>query len=94
MSAIGKGDWFQCIRTDTAEGDPYSVFAGSTYYCEALIHGAAHGGPCPFCGGSPRIGLVLSGVTPRGQGWCPCNFRPMGGGGAAVVEKAREPALV
>lgn len=88
MSAIGKGDWVQCVRTDAEEGDPCSVFAGRTYYCEGLINGLVRPeyGLC-LCGTIPTTGLVLSGVTAPGCGWCPCNFRPLGGG---VTAERRE----
>ncbi len=80
MSAIGKGDWVQCVATD--DGHPIYVVRGDgVYFCEAVI---TLPGPktCTLCGEPDgRPGLVLTGVTPAGAAWCPCNFRPLGRGG-------------
>lgn len=83
---IGPGDWVQCLQTDAVEGDPNSVFAGRVYYCERIIYGEAED-DCPFCGKRPSGGLILTAVTPPGQGWCPCNFRPLRPGGATVERR-------
>ena len=72
MSAIGKGDWLQCINP-ACDGE-HGVRNGSVYCVEELVGG----GVCDVCG-DLGPGLELVGVRRCDSSWCRCYFRPLGG---------------
>jgi hypothetical protein len=85
MSApIGPGEWLLCIAVD----GPGAVHVGGVYHVARL--GCA--GRCEVC---PYEGpcLELTGIQPDAyRGYCPCQFRPLGGGASNHTQVRKQPA--
>jgi hypothetical protein len=79
MSAIGKGDWVQCVDPDYLLPDRSGVVFGGVYCVDDLVPASL---PCFTC--EAMEGFELVGV-PRSPGtcWCAHQFRPLGGNSKA-----------
>lgn len=92
MSAIGKGDWVQCITPVMLNG--IGAQLGHVYCVEAIDPCPPWGGECDACGPVEEQ-IVLVGVRlPPDYGFCHCAFKPLGGqhDAEAVETRVCEPA--
>lgn len=92
MSAIGPGDWVECL---TPSPDTNACVEGGLYCVEALV--PAFGG-CPVCDDDMPEGMIFAG-HPREpawggylKSWCPCRFRPIYRPKSDFIEQLKQPA--
>lgn len=87
MSAIGKGDWVECVRDDWAPDA--QIKAGHLY----LVEGSKLAGLCTYCGDGLGPGFLLAGVNTAASGfsWCACTLRPIWRGDKSLIETLLEP---
>lgn len=92
MSAIGPGDWVECLKGSSMISD---CVPGGLYCVEAIVPAE---GECPQCGDDTPEGLLFSGhkkrLSPCGLywSWCPCRFRPIYRPRAEFIESLKQPA--
>ena len=94
MSAIGPGDWVECIART---GRPDLCVPGGLYCVEALVPAF---GTCPACeDGSDIEGMIFVGQpkerndTGQYWSWCPCRFRPVYRPKADLIESLKAPPV-
>jgi hypothetical protein len=77
MSAIGKGDWVQCIDPACDGGaDADGILCGNVYVVAYLTPDDL----CEKCGDAgPGFEVVGTPPSDDGSSWCACQFRPLGG---------------
>lgn len=92
MSAIGKGDWVECI---SHHAEKIGLRAGAAYLVEEVRD---MGRDCSSCRDAcKRMGLRLSGATPIVQGYavgfvCSSAFRPIYRPKSTFIETLKQPA--
>lgn len=87
MSAIGPGDWVECVKPD----DLFALALGSVWYVEEIVPTARIG--CTDDASCKAPILHLAGV-PRHptQGLCACGFRPIDRRTTALFQSLLTPA--
>ena len=90
MSAIGPGDWVECIRTGDGRADhPGRGFTLGKLYCVREV--SAKNYPCP-CGRTCG-GLRFTNMKDPAIGWwSACAFRPIYRPKADFIEALKRPA--
>lgn len=95
MSAIGPGDWVECLHNGT-----YTRFRAGALYCVSEVMPGPDCG-CEVCGqrhGGIRLhGMPLPHDYPerrlRARNWWPaCRFRPIYRPKASIIEQLKQPA--
>lgn len=92
MSAIGPGDWLECIN-DNVIPELAPLVLGALYCVEALEEAEA-GTECVGCGSGDYVDLVGMPKHPAAV-YCLCAFRPIGPGESEQLSstiKTTEPA--
>ena len=88
MSAIGKGDWLECVRHDRCSCGCAGVTPPNVYRCAALAPPPAPwcGFACLLCGAKSTTAIVVEGQ--EDHYYCACCFKP---GGYRPSEEVRRP---
>ena len=91
MSAIGRGEWVQAIKSVKSIFGA-EIVEGRVYCVEALISAGSsfmsHTAPCAAC--AHPVGARLLGVAARHfEAWCvSCELRPLGGNARSETRQA------
>lgn len=91
MSAIGKGDWVECVRI--TKGD-YQIRLRDIYCVEAVV---PQPGSCRGCEAHgvvcERVGIVLVGVRvgERLRAWCSRAFAPIYRPKSSLIQQLSQP---
>lgn len=85
MSAIGPGDWVECIRGDDGTCGRCETVPGNLYQVSDVLSGR-------WCVCGCSIGLRLTGDAHNAD-WthCPSRFRPIWRGDKTLIETLLEP---
>ena len=86
MSAIGPGDWVECLRVHCSGTEPWEPKVGGIYRVSAIFRG----GHCLTCD-SFVLDLAEDPFVNPFFGWCAACFRPIYREKASVIQSILAP---